>query len=79
MIFIIICKKKNLNNKIKNIIYIINPLESLILINLIFYTKVIYYYTIKYIIYNKIIANKNINIFHDFVIFEDKAKSFPLI
>ena len=79
MLFAIISKEKSFNNKIKDIAYIVEPLESLILVNLILYTKISYYYIIKRIVYSGIIANKDANIFYNSIIFKDRAKGFLLI
>jgi len=59
--------------------YIAEPLESLILVNLILYAEISCYHIIKRIVYSGIIANKNANIFYNSIIFEDGAKGFLLI
>jgi len=59
--------------------YIAELLESVIPVNLILYTKISCYYTIKRIVYSGIIANKDANIFYNFIIFKDEAKGFLLI
>ena len=79
MLFTIISKKKSFNNKIKDIAYAAEPLESLILVNLILYTKISCYYIIKRIVYSGIIANKDANISYNSIIFKDGVKGFLLI
>jgi len=59
--------------------YIAKLLESLILVNLILYTKMSCHYIIKRIIYSRIVANKDANIFYNSIIFKDGAKGFLLI
>jgi len=59
--------------------YAVKLLKSLIPINLILYTKISCHYIIKYIIYIRIIANKDANIFYNFIIFKDGVKGFLLI
>jgi hypothetical protein len=65
--------------RLRNMAHIADPLEILILINLILYTKVICHHTTKHVICSRIVANKGANIFYDSVIFKDRAKSFLLI
>jgi len=79
LLFAIISKEKSFSNKIKDIAYIAEPLGSLILVNLILYAKISCYYIIKRIIYSGIIANKDANIFYNFIIFKDGVKGSPLI
>ena len=79
VVFTIISKEKGFSNKIKDMAYIVEPLESLIPVNLILYTKISYYYIIKRIIYSRIIANKGANISYNSIIFKDRAESFLLI
>ena len=59
--------------------YIAEPLESLILVNLILYIKISCYYIIKHIVYSRIITNKDANISYNSIIFKNGAKGFPLI
>jgi len=79
LLFAIISKEKSFGNKIKDMAYIAEPLESLIPVNLILYTKISCHYTTKYIICGGIIANKDANISHNSIIFKDGVKGFLLI
>ena len=79
MFFAVVGKKKGFDNKVEDIAYIADLLESLILVNLLFYTKVACYYTTKYIICSRIVANKDTNILYNSVIFKNNTKSFLLI
>jgi len=79
LLFAIISKKKSFSNKIKDIAYTAEPLESLIPVNLILYAKISCYYTTKRIVYSGIIANKDANISYNSIIFKDGVKGFLLI